>query len=81
MTGLNPILQTECNIYISINGISSDLLKVNFGVPQGAVLSLLLFLVYINDLHDSIRFSFPFHFADDTGLLNIQAACVPSKEL
>ena len=67
--------------YVSINGISSDLLKVNFGVPQGAVLSLLLFLVYINDLHDSIRFSSPFNFGDDTGLLNIQAACVPSKEL
>ena len=67
--------------YISINGISSDLLKVSFGVPQGSVLSLLLFLVYINDLHDSIRFSSPFNFGDDTGLLNIQAACVPSKEL
>ena len=26
----------------------------------------------INDLHNSIRFSSPFHFADDTGLLNIQ---------
>ena len=58
--------------YVSINGISSDLLKVNFGVPQGSVLGPLLFLVYINDLHNSIRFSSPFHFADDTGLLNIQ---------
>ena len=28
--------------------------------------------MYINDLHNSIRFSSPFHFADDTGLLNIQ---------
>ena len=58
--------------YVSINGISSDLLKVNFGVPQGSVLGPLLFLLYINDLHNSIRFSSPFHFADDTGLLNIQ---------
>ena len=71
MACLNPISQTECNI-ISIDGISSDLLKVNFGVPQWSVLGPLLFLLYINDLHNCIRFSYPFHFADDTGLLNIQ---------
>ena len=58
--------------YISIDGISSDLLKVNFGVPQGSVLDPLLFILYINDLHNLFRFSSPFHFADDTGLLNIQ---------
>ena len=58
--------------YVSINGISSNLLKVNFGLPQGSVLGPLLFLLYINDLHNSFRFSSPFHFADDTGLVNIQ---------
>ena len=58
--------------YVSIDGILSDLLKVKFGVPQGSVLGHLLFLLYINDLHNSIRFSSPFHFADDTGLLSIQ---------
>ena len=55
--------------YVSINGISSDLLKVNFGVPRGSLFGHLLFLLYINDLHNSIRFYSPFHFADDTGLL------------
>ena len=69
MAGLNPISQMQ---QVSVNGVLSDLLKVNFGVSQRLVLGPLLFLLYINDLHNSIRFSSPFHFADDTGLLNIQ---------
>ena len=60
--------------YVSINEILSDLPKVNFRVPKGSVLGRLLFLLYKNDLHNSIRFSSPFHFADNTGLLNIQGS-------
>ena len=30
------------------------------------------FLIYINDIHNAIKFSQSFHFADDTCLLNIQ---------
>ena len=37
------------------------------------LIGTLLFLKYINDLHNVISFSQPLHFADDTCLLNIQS--------
>ena len=55
--------------FVSINGFDSNLHDVNHGVPQGSVLGPLLFLIYINDLNRSIKFSKTYHFADDTNLL------------
>ena len=57
------------NQYVSINGYESGLATLNCGVPQGSVLGLLLFLLYINDLNQAIKFCKVHHFADDTNLL------------
>ena len=55
--------------YVSINGYESSLAVINCGVPQGSVLGPLLFLLYINDLNQAIKFCKGHHFADDTNLL------------
>ena len=58
------------NQYVSINGYDSNLADVKFGVPQGSVLGPLLFLIYINDLNQALKFCKVHHFADDTNLLH-----------
>ena len=42
--------------YVSINGYDSSLADVKFRVPQGPVLGPLLFLVYIIDLNQALKF-------------------------
>ena len=55
--------------YVSINGYDSGLTKINCGVIQGSVLGPLLFLLYINDLNQAIKFCKVHHFVHDTNLL------------
>ena len=60
---------TSHNQYVSINGFESGLAALNCGVPQGSVLGPLLFLLYINDLNQAIKFWKVHHFAVDTNIL------------
>ena len=58
--------------FVTIKGFDPEIQSFQYGVPQGSVLWPLLFEIYINDIHNAIKFLQPFHFADDTCLLNIQ---------
>ena len=52
---------------VIIHGSSSQWGKIPAGVPQGAVLGPLTFLIYINDITENIKSNIKL-FADDTSL-------------
>ena len=62
---------SNCNQYISINGYESGFAALDCGVPQGSALGPLLFLLYINDLNQAIKFCKVHHFTDNTNLLRL----------
>ena len=53
--------------FVLTNGIQSDILELSgYGVPQGSVLGPILFLLFVNDIHNSLDKIIIKLFADDT---------------
>ena len=57
--------------FAHINGASSKIRIVEYGVPQGSLLGPRLFKIYVNDLPGSVKEGWIFLFADDTTIYYI----------
>ena len=66
---------------VVVNGQSSKVHAINAGVPQGSVLGPTLFLIFINDLPDSVIRSFINIFADDTTIYGTTSKNVNHSDL
>ena len=54
--------------YVKIDDTSSELLNASCGVPQGSILSPLLFIIYIDDITNVSNIVMFILLADDTNL-------------
>jgi hypothetical protein len=66
---------------VRINGQESDIGKLTLGLPQGSVLSSLLFILYINDSEFAVKYSELYLFADDMVLYKRIQSIDDSKAL
>ena len=78
--GINGLLLDLITDYLNnrsqkvvIRSCVSSAMNTNVGVPQGSVLGPLLFLVYVNDIYDSLL-SLTRRFADDSSLFYVASS-------
>ena len=64
---------------VCVNGKLSEWKNVTSGVPQGSVLGPLLFVIYINDLEDSVNCGVKLY-ADDTKIFAVVNNDIESKD-
>ena len=57
----------NCKQRVVVNGMTSEWKDVISGVPQGSVLGLILFVIFINDIMDGLVTT-PYLFADDMNI-------------
>ena len=67
----HEILLRKLEEFTVLKGVTSDLLPVTAGMPQGSVLGLTLFTLFTNDLPAAVPSGSMFMYADDTSIVCI----------
>ena len=54
--------------YVELNNVKSEMCEIKTGVPQGSILGLLLFVIYVNDIYKASSILHAIIYADDSTL-------------